>query len=101
MVGSCKSCFSFSCKLIGFFKQSIGCFLVNVASLLTGKKMQLKTRNGAICEDIVPMRAVQITRITSDFKTDVVWRNNNIKNTCFLTSEVWKIKTGNILDLET
>ena len=63
--------------MIGFFKQSIVFF--SKASLLTGKKMQLKTRNGAICEDIVPMRAIQITRITSDFKTDVVWRNNNIK----------------------
>ena len=93
MVGSCKSCFSFSCKLIGFFKQSIGCFLVNLASLLTGKKMQLKTRNGAICEDIVPMRAVQITRITSDFKTDVVWRNNNIKK--YMLFSLWSLKDKN------
>lgn len=58
--------------------------------------MQLKTRNGAICADIVPMRAVQITRITSDFKMDVVWRkflNNNIKK--YMLFNLWGLKDKN------
>ena len=58
--------------------------------------MQLETRNGAICEDIAPMKAVQITRITSDFKTDVVWRNNNIKKYMLFNSWIARMRRSEL-----
>ena len=42
-VESCKSCFSFSCKLIGFFKQAIGCILAKLPYWLI-KRCDLKQK---------------------------------------------------------
>ena len=46
-------CLSFSCNLIGYFKQAlnlIGCFVFNVTSSFAGKKMRFKAKNGVIRE---------------------------------------------------
>ena len=46
-------CLSFSCNLIGYFKQAlnlIGCFVFSEASSLAGRKMRFKAKNGAIRE---------------------------------------------------
>ena len=45
-------CLSFSCNLIGYFKQALKSdwFVFSVASSLTGKKMPFKAKNGAIHE---------------------------------------------------
>ena len=55
---SCKIChmilcLSFSCNLIGYFKQvlkSDWLFVLSVASSLATKKVQFKAKKGAICE---------------------------------------------------
>ena len=55
---SCKIChmilcLSFSCNLIGYFKQvlkSDWLFVLSVASSLAAKKVQFIAKNGAICE---------------------------------------------------
>ena len=47
------SCLSFSCNVIGYFKQAlnlIGCFVFSVASSLARKKMRFKAKNSAIRE---------------------------------------------------
>ena len=77
---SCKIChmilcLSFSCNLIGYFKQAlnlIGCFVFSEASSLAGRKMRFKAKNGAIREQIASIRAIQITGSTSDFKMVVI-----------------------------
>ena len=45
-------CLSFSCNLIGYFKQTLNLigFVFSVASSLAGKKMRFKAKNGAIRE---------------------------------------------------
>ena len=48
-----RYCLSFSCNLIGYFKQvlkSDWLFVLSVASSLATKKVQFKAKNGAICE---------------------------------------------------
>ena len=57
-------CLSFSCNLIGYFKQALKSdwfLFVNVPFSLAGKKMRFRAKNSA-----------RIARITSDFKMDVI-----------------------------
>ena len=49
-----------------------GCFVFIVAPSLAGKKMRFKAKNGATCEKIAPIRAIQISGTTSDFKMGVI-----------------------------
>jgi len=69
-------------KFIDYFKLILKsdwlvCFTVLFS--LAEKKMQFRAKNSAIREKIAPLRANQITRITSDFKMDLIKPSNHHK----------------------
>ena len=68
-------CLSFTCSLIGYFKQALKSdwlFCLSVLFSLPGKKMGFRAKNSVIQEEIALPRANQIARITSYLKMDVI-----------------------------
>ena len=63
-----------SCTVKSYFKQALKCdwLCYSKAFSLVGKKMRFRAKSGAIRESVAPVRANQITRITSGVKMDVI-----------------------------
>jgi len=66
-------------QFIDYFKRTLEsdrlfCFAVPFP--LAEKKIRFRAKNGVIREQIAPLRANQIARITSDFKMDLINNGN-------------------------